>query len=774
MNYQQDHILSKIDIHDFEIISIDVFDTLIFRLCSQPEDIFTKVGELAKSEFGDYFSFDPITYREIRKCAEVEARKFHANKKEIKYDNIFEFLPFNKEIKDFLKKKEFEVELEYTCLNEFVYSFIKECHMLGKKIILISDMYLSEKQISKLLGNLKVQLDIIDKIYVSSDYNETKHEGGLFNIVLNDYSTVSPDKIIHIGDNYYADFMKPREYNLNSVYYPPIVEDTLSIYQLEEKISDSQANEIRSIRKLVSNTSKYTGEKLTLYKIGSEVFGPFYSLFAEWVVNQAQLKNIKRIFPLMREGLLLSRLIKNVVNYRNLDIIVEPIYISRKATYLPTIDEFSIQNVDEVLSRDDLIILDVFNLFLLPIENTEFETYKLTTLKQSHSIQLYGQSLFAYLRNYLIQEKQIATVKDNIVQQKDYIKQYIKELSDGECFMTVDLGGNGTIQSNIDRLFPDKAVHLFVYGTEKALNKVIKGQKIISWLGFENEYPFLNELFMRHPELHEAIISIMEPGTSHYIKENQNKISPSFTENSYYKSDSSAIKQSIIWEGIEDFQFYLHKIFREKKNEHKIIPNTKGLVTILKRFVFYPTYSEALVLKDFYFEDHVLETVSRKLIEDYEFKILDQNSIEKFKLIQKFPKKEDRVFWPEGLLSIRKPLFIFRELLGKQNLDIMNDIANLIENNDLNKYKHIAIYGAGEIGKYIYKILEYLNIKITLMIDRNHKNIVADIPVIGMENTPNNIDLIIIASLAFKDEIYEQLLEFYLTRNNKPTIIKLR
>ncbi|SOB91168.1 predicted HAD superfamily hydrolase [Ureibacillus xyleni] len=765
MNYKNDLVLSKINIEDYEMFSLDIFDTLLFRMCARPEDIFTKVGELAIDKFGDAFGYSSKTFREVRKLSEQKARKVYLNKNEINYDNIYEFMPFDGEIREYLKKIELEVEKENIFLNESVYSFIRECYSKGRKIILVSDMYLFREQIEDILKHTNLDLEMIHNIYVSSENNETKHNGNLFKLVLEDYSYVPSNRILHIGDNYYADFLQARENKMHAVYYPPIIEDYLSIYQLEEKISDECANNIRSLRKIVSHTAKYSGDDLALYKIGSEVYGPFYSAFAEWVVEQAIQKDIKKVLPLMREGMLLSTLIKKIVDDRKLDIVVTPTYISRKASYLPSIKELTEKHIDEVLKRENLILYDVFNLFLLPIENTEFEHYKYNTLGECHLIRSEEQSITQRLKNYFLQDEQFSSIKENIQKQKQYLKQYITEISGNESFITVDLGGNGTIQSNIDILFPNKAIHLFVYGTEKALEKIINGQKIFSWMGFENDFSKLNEIFARHTEVLEAITSIMEPGTDYYKRNEFGIVEPvkSLTNYSY----DCFLKQEIIWNGIADFQQYFLKL------SHKKIKLTSNeLFNIVERFISYPTFKEVKSLQNFFFEDHVTYTSSRKLIEPYEKGKINNKDYYNFLSHQKKPKHEERILWPEGIVTLDNPLY-FLDIIYGEDSKIFKHIVAIIKGINLKCYRSIAIYGAGEIGIQVYNILKYLDIKVTLFVDKNYKNIIREIPVCDMSGIPEDIDLIIIASVVYKEEIFNELSCYYKENANKPNILKL-
>ena len=54
-------------------------------------------------------------------------------------------------------------------------------------------------------------------MYVSSEYALTKRTGKLFKKVL-ELESVSPNEVLHIGDNLMSDFLRPRQCGIKSFY----------------------------------------------------------------------------------------------------------------------------------------------------------------------------------------------------------------------------------------------------------------------------------------------------------------------------------------------------------------------------------------------------------------------------------------------------------------------------------------------------------------------------------------------------------------------------
>ena len=83
-----------------------------------------------------------------------------------------------------LIKKIIELELEYEkddlILNRELITVLKS---IKNKILLLSDMYLSEKNILQLLKSLNFNLKF-EKLFVSSDYQLSKRNGTFYNFLL--------------------------------------------------------------------------------------------------------------------------------------------------------------------------------------------------------------------------------------------------------------------------------------------------------------------------------------------------------------------------------------------------------------------------------------------------------------------------------------------------------------------------------------------------------------------------------------------------------------
>lgn len=174
----------------YDIISFDIFDTLIFRPFENPTDSFY----LLEAEY-DFLSFS-----RYRRDSEEEARK-NTDKQngEINIFDIYAELQNYYDIPNShgMAEKEIELEKQICYANPYVFEIYKKLLENGKKIIAVSDMYIPEQYMRQILNSCGYTG--ISDIFVSCDYGITKTSGQLPKLV---HEKIGKEKtIIHMDDN---------------------------------------------------------------------------------------------------------------------------------------------------------------------------------------------------------------------------------------------------------------------------------------------------------------------------------------------------------------------------------------------------------------------------------------------------------------------------------------------------------------------------------------------------------------------------------------------
>lgn len=198
-------IIIKYLLSRFETVSFDIFDTLIVRNVQDPRDIFRNINKSEDNKF--------VKYR-------IEAEKKAREKKESKevtlneiYNEMLKF--YNKsEVENFesIEKKE---ELNSVCPRKKIVDIYNECLASGKKVYLISDMYLPRELIEKMLQKCKIKN--YEKLYISNEFGKTKKTGELFQLFV-ESEKITTKTHLHIGDSIRADFYGAKKAKLKTFF----------------------------------------------------------------------------------------------------------------------------------------------------------------------------------------------------------------------------------------------------------------------------------------------------------------------------------------------------------------------------------------------------------------------------------------------------------------------------------------------------------------------------------------------------------------------------
>lgn len=191
---------------EIKLFSFDVFDTLITRKTATPQGIFVLMQYEMKKSL-KYKTFEETFVRDFP-LIRIHAEKLARNRiqrngiEDINLTEIYQYVSMRGELTKSqivsLIQLEIETELENVVPIENNIKLIKEYLSQDKRVILISDMYLTAEVIRKML--LKAD-DIFETIplYVSCEYRKIKYSGNLYREVQK-YECVESKQWLHKGD----------------------------------------------------------------------------------------------------------------------------------------------------------------------------------------------------------------------------------------------------------------------------------------------------------------------------------------------------------------------------------------------------------------------------------------------------------------------------------------------------------------------------------------------------------------------------------------------
>lgn len=199
------------EIEKYEVVSFDLFDTLLLREVLFPADIFRLLsGEITECGATHDFHF-------IRSNLENEIRS-HSGLEDITLDDIYHEmqLRYPEWPVQRLKQRELELELEYCRVNPLLKTLYDAAVSLKKTIWIISDMYLPVSFLEQLLR--KNGYECYQHLYVSGQLGKCKSTGSLYRHILGETGR-RPEQWLHIGDNGHSDAAVPRQFGITAAMY---------------------------------------------------------------------------------------------------------------------------------------------------------------------------------------------------------------------------------------------------------------------------------------------------------------------------------------------------------------------------------------------------------------------------------------------------------------------------------------------------------------------------------------------------------------------------
>ena len=182
-------LYQEIDLYD--VISFDVFDTLLQRTALLPEDVFRL---LAKR-----FWTDPREQNRFVECRiDAQYSGIYPTLEEI-YNSVAASLELSESEKELLLEQELDIERSVICCRRHMTDIVDYAIKAGKTVVATSDMYLGSTILNDLLK--ENGYPDFERIFVSCEYRKAKTDG-LFDELGNAYAGKT---ILHIGDNPKAD-----------------------------------------------------------------------------------------------------------------------------------------------------------------------------------------------------------------------------------------------------------------------------------------------------------------------------------------------------------------------------------------------------------------------------------------------------------------------------------------------------------------------------------------------------------------------------------------
>ena len=337
-------------IERWEIISFDIFDTLIMRYVAKPNLVNDLIAIKVEELLGRKFDF-----KKIRLQAENNAREKKSG--DVNFDEIYESFAaltnFDEETCKNIRELEISVELGLILPREKIVAWLNRAVASGKKVWLISDMYLQKNYLERLLKRCGVVG--YEKLMISCETGMRKDTAAVWNYLVEKNFV---GKLIHIGDNETSDYQKPMDRKFDSYHVMSSINlfsqtlfgrialgwfgHDMSTYAgiflgiiLAKKFNDPF---------LLKNRGDGGGkfQIKTFRELGYIFYGTPLLTFMLWLIKKSKADGIKRILFLARDGYFLQPLYKLVTKLLKIEELPNNyFYASRRAVTVASIREIS-------------------------------------------------------------------------------------------------------------------------------------------------------------------------------------------------------------------------------------------------------------------------------------------------------------------------------------------------------------------------------------------------------------------------------------------------
>jgi len=329
-----------------ELYSFDVYDTLITRKTATPRGIFALMQKclLELEAYKDFPDRLRKNFYFIRIQGELVARHTYVRgeKQDLILPRIYDCIGImemlTKEQTDALMQLEIKLETENSLPIRENIAKVKKLVDQGKRVVVISDMYLQTETIQEILCSMD---DVFRHIpmYVSGDLEKTKKSGILYQYVAQ-AEVVEFTNWHHFGDNEVADVSVPKRMGIQASCYK-----TKQLLPWEKEILNKKEDNA-DLQILIGNSrlvEAASGGNNISYQVGYGFAAQILLPYVVWVLQESLKKGFHKLFFIARDGYILKKIADILIESYSYPIATEYLYGSRRAWRLPSI---SVDNAD--------------------------------------------------------------------------------------------------------------------------------------------------------------------------------------------------------------------------------------------------------------------------------------------------------------------------------------------------------------------------------------------------------------------------------------------
>ncbi|QGH59722.1 HAD-IA family hydrolase [Serratia proteamaculans] len=335
----------------------------------------------------------------------------------------------------------------------------------GKKIYLVSDFYLDKQSIIHFATHHGFA-DIFDSFFVSSENKRTKKEGRAYDVVIAKLG-LDVKRTIMLGDNAHSDIVMSKARGLFAHHLP------VDQHRYDANLqADRERNRIeKKINQVIAE------DKFSFSWVSCAIY--LFTRRLYWVLATKKAKNV---YFFAREGEFLQKAFDKYqatlpANFARIN--THYMYVSRRATYLPSLGPLSSSAFNKLLYQYGSCSLSAF------LKSINLDEYVCDLKKRFPQVNFEEQHLnIAALPGFiaLMEDEEFKSIYDRERnEQNTYLNEYCNVLMAEKCdepVHVVDVGWKGSIQDNLAKVTQRQVVGYYfgiLDGAECHKNNIKEG-----------------------------------------------------------------------------------------------------------------------------------------------------------------------------------------------------------------------------------------------------------------------------------------------------------
>lgn len=349
-NRTYEELIEKID--QYDVISFDVFDTLLMRKIMRPSDLFSVIGKQVKEKY-------QIEYEKIRHdAARTADRKYGIATYDEIYQEFENISSLDYDTVNCIKEIEVNTEKKFLIPREVVIKAFYYALSSGKRVFLVTDMYFTKEYMEPILNSNGIRG--YEGILISAEEGVAKWpDGGLFQVLREKYE-LEGVSILHIGDSPGGDVEAARAAGIDGI-------QILSAYEM---LAQSSLSKILVYASTVEDyiivgqimgyffsdpfaLSRYKGRLYidTLEKLGYLGYGALFTGFIVWAIKLCNEKEIDKILFLARDGYPIEKAYQCFLKNREEIKAPDSIYVLASRSCLAAAALYDENDLEEAIKR---------------------------------------------------------------------------------------------------------------------------------------------------------------------------------------------------------------------------------------------------------------------------------------------------------------------------------------------------------------------------------------------------------------------------------------